>query len=254
MRVSFVSDENLAFAAIVDGFRPVAEPFGMDARFYDAGERQDADHGIALGHCLNDLLYRWRIGALPIDIVGVVSIHFEYQKVGVNHDIPFHHINVTKENKPKAEAALMKVIESTKTELVVFARYMQVLSDDMCRTLSGQLINIHHFFCRASRAPIPKSRPRARREADRCDGAHVTADLDEGLIIEQDTVRMTHAQSAEDYVSLGQDVESQVLARAIHAHIHHRGFINGNRTVIFSPSPGSYASERMGWSAELDRN
>jgi formyltetrahydrofolate deformylase len=248
MRVSFVSEGGESFAAIAGGFAPVAEPFGMDARFYDAGERTKALIMVSrFGHCLNDLLYRWKIGALPIDIVGVVSNHFDYQKVVVNHDIPFHHINVTKENKPQAEAALMRVIENAGAELVVLARYMQVLSDDLCRVMSGRIINIHHSFLPSFKGANPYKQ--AYERGVKLIGAtahYVTADLDEGPIIEQDTVRITHAQSAEDYVSLGRDVESQVLARAIHAHIHHRSFINGNRTVVFPPSPGSYASERMG--------
>ncbi|UXS02343.1 formyltetrahydrofolate deformylase [Agrobacterium tumefaciens] len=248
MRVSFISEEGASLEAITDGFAPVAEKFGMDARIYSDGQRVKTLLMVSrFGHCLNDLLYRWKIGALPIDIVGVVSNHFDYQKVVVNHDIPFHHIKVTKDNKPKAEAQLMELIESTGTELVVLARYMQVLSDEMCRKMSGQIINIHHSFLPSFKGANPYKQ--AYERGVKLIGAtahYVTADLDEGPIIEQETVRITHAQSAEDYVSLGRDVESQVLARAIHAHIHHRTFINGNRTVVFPPSPGSYASERMG--------
>jgi formyltetrahydrofolate deformylase len=226
----------------------VAEKFGMEARIYSDGQRMKTLLMVSrFGHCLNDLLYRWKIGALPIDIVGVVSNHFEYQKVVVNHDIPFHHIKVTKENKPQAEAQLMDLIETSGTELVVLARYMQVLSDNMCRKMSGRIINIHHSFLPSFKGANPYKQAYDRGVKLIGATAHyVTADLDEGPIIEQDTVRVTHAQSAEDYVSLGRDVESQVLARAIHAHIHHRTFINGNRTVVFPPSPGSYASERMG--------
>jgi formyltetrahydrofolate deformylase len=199
------------------------------------------------GHCLNDLLYRWKIGALPIEIVGVVSNHFDYQKVVVNHDIPFHHIKVTKENKLQAEAQILDLVEHTGTELIVLARYMQVLSDAMCKKMSGRIINIHHSFLPSFKGANPYKQ--AYERGVKLIGAtahYVTADLDEGPIIEQDTARITHAQSGEDYVSIGRDVESQVLARAIHAHIHHRTFINGNRTVVFPASPGSYASERMG--------
>ncbi|MEH3127385.1 formyltetrahydrofolate deformylase [Agrobacterium cavarae] len=248
MRVSFISEEGVSLSDIKEGFKPVAERFKMEAEIFSDGERTKTLLMVSrFGHCLNDLLYRWKIGALPIDIVGVVSNHFDYQKVVVNHDIPFHHIKVTKENKPKAEAQLNDLIESTGTELVVLARYMQVLSDDMCRKMSGKIINIHHSFLPSFKGANPYKQ--AYERGVKLIGAtahYVTADLDEGPIIEQDTVRITHAQSADDYVSLGRDVESQVLARAIHAHIHHRTFINGNRTVVFSPSPGSYASERMG--------
>lgn len=248
MRVSFISEEGASMKDITEGFQPVAERFGMQSDIFSDGDRTKTLLMVSrFGHCLNDLLYRWKIGALPIDIVGVVSNHFDYQKVVVNHDIPFHHIKVTKENKPQAEAQLLDLIDNTGTELVVLARYMQVLSDEMCRKMSGKIINIHHSFLPSFKGANPYKQ--AYERGVKLIGAtahYVTADLDEGPIIEQDTVRITHAQSADDYVSLGRDVESQVLARAIHAHIHHRTFINGNRTVVFPPSPGSYASERMG--------
>ncbi|MFC5760084.1 MULTISPECIES: formyltetrahydrofolate deformylase [unclassified Rhizobium] len=248
MRVSFISEEGATLAEIREGFKPIYERFGMDAQVHDGSERMKVLLMVSrFGHCLNDLLYRWKIGALPIDIVGVVSNHFDYQKVVVNHDIPFHHIKVTKENKPQAEAQLMDLVEQTGTELVVLARYMQVLSDAMCRKMSGRIINIHHSFLPSFKGANPYKQ--AYERGVKLIGAtahYVTADLDEGPIIEQDTARITHAQSAEDYVSIGRDVESQVLARAIHAHIHRRVFLNGNRTIVFPASPGSYASERMG--------
>ncbi|OLP57313.1 formyltetrahydrofolate deformylase [Rhizobium rhizosphaerae] len=249
MRVSFLSEEGAGAAAIREGFMAeVASQFAMEAHLYHGSDRTKVLLMVSrFGHCLNDLLYRWKIGALPIDIVGVVSNHFDYQKLVVNHDIPFHHIKVTKENKPKAEAQLMDIVQATGTELVVLARYMQVLSDAMCRTMSGRIINIHHSFLPSFKGANPYKQ--AYERGVKLIGAtahYVTADLDEGPIIEQDVARITHAQSAEDYVSIGRDVEAQVLARAIHAHIHHRTFINGNRTVVFPPSPGSYASERMG--------
>jgi formyltetrahydrofolate deformylase len=199
------------------------------------------------GHCLNDLLYRWRIGALPIEIVGVVSNHMTYQKVVVNHDLPFHHIKVTKNNKPEAEAQLLQVVEDSGAELVVLARYMQILSDSLCQKMSGRIINIHHSFLPSFKGANPYRQ--AFERGVKLIGAtshYVTAELDEGPIIEQDTIRVTHAQSPDDYVSLGRDVESQVLARAVHAHIHRRAFLNGDKTVVFPASPGTYASERMG--------
>jgi formyltetrahydrofolate deformylase len=248
MRVSFLSEEGRSEAELREGFVAVAAPFGMTYDYYDNEARPKVMLMVSrFGHCLNDLLYRWKIGALPIDIVGVVSNHFDYQKVVVNHDIPFHHIKVTKENKPRAEAQIMELVEQTGTELIVLARYMQVLSDEMCRKMSGRIINIHHSFLPSFKGANPYKQ--AYQRGVKLIGAtahYVTADLDEGPIIEQDTARITHAQSADDYVSIGRDVESQVLARAVHAHIHHRSFINGNRTVVFPASPGSYASERMG--------
>ncbi|MBB3966088.1 formyltetrahydrofolate deformylase [Rhizobium metallidurans] len=220
----------------------------MESAFHDAAHRTKVLLMVSnFGHCLNDLLYRWKIGALPIDIVGVVSNHLTYQKVIVNNDIPFHHIKVTKENKPESEARLMSVVEESGAELVVLARYMQILSDAVCERMSGRIINIHHSFLPSFKGANPYKQAYDRGVKLIGATAHyVTADLDEGPIIEQDTVRVNHAQSADDYVSLGRDVEAQVLARAIHAHIHNRTFINGNRTVVFPASPGSYASERMG--------
>ncbi|MCF8482729.1 MAG: formyltetrahydrofolate deformylase [Rhodospirillum sp.] len=248
MRVSFVSEEGKDLSSLSKDFEGTAKAFTMVAKFHDEAEKMKVVIMVSrFGHCLNDLLYRWRIGALPIDIVAVISNHMDYQKVVVNHDIPFHCIKVTKENKPEAEAAQMRVVEDSGAELIVLARYMQVLSDAMCKKMSGRIINIHHSFLPSFKGANPYKQ--AFERGVKLIGAtshYVTADLDEGPIIEQDTIRVTHAQSPDDYVSLGRDVESQVLARAIHAHIHHRVFLNGNKTVVFPASPGSHASERMG--------
>lgn len=248
MRLSFISQEGASIEAIVEGFQPVKAKFGMTCEFHDSDHKMKVLLMVSrFGHCLNDLLYRWKIGALPIDIVGVVSNHFDYQKIVVNHDIPFHPVSVTKANKPQAEARLMDIVESSGAELIVLARYMQVLSDEICQKMSGRIINIHHSFLPSFKGANPYKQ--AFERGVKLIGAtahYVTADLDEGPIIEQDVARITHAQSAADYVSIGRDVESQVLARAIHAHIHHRVFLDGHRTVVFPASPGSYASERMG--------
>lgn len=248
MRVSFASEKGMDQQAISQGFAATAADFEMQWAVHDARQKMKVVVMVSrFGHCLNDLLYRWRIGALPVDIVAVVSNHMDYQKQVVNHDIPFHHIKVTKENKPQAEAAIMQVVEDTGAELIVLARYMQILSDDMCQKMSGRIINIHHSFLPSFKGANPYKQ--AFERGVKLIGAtahYVTADLDEGPIIEQETVRITHAQSPADYVSLGREVEASVLARAIHAHIHHRAFLNGNKTVVFPASPGSYASERMG--------
>lgn len=248
MRVRIASEEGASCEALREKFQPIVEEFSMDAQFFDKAHRAKVMIMVSrFGHCLNDLLYRWRIGALPIDIVGVVSNHMDYQKLVVNHDIPFHHIEVTPDNKPEAEAAQMRLIEKTGTDLVVLARYMQVLSDEMCTKMSGRIINIHHSFLPSFKGANPYKQ--AYQRGVKLIGAtahYVTADLDEGPIIEQDTIRVSHAQSPSDYVSLGRDVESQVLARAVHAHIHNRVFLNGSRTIVFPASPGGYASERMG--------
>lgn len=248
MRISFASEDGVGIDELRDDFQEISDKFGMMSKFHDESEKMKVIIMVSrFGHCLNDLLYRWKIGALPIDIVGVISNHMDYQKVVVNHDIPFHYIKVTKENKPQAEAEQMRIVRDSGAELIVLARYMQVLSDEMCKAMSGRIINIHHSFLPSFKGANPYKQ--AYERGVKLIGAtshYVTADLDEGPIIEQDTIRVTHAQSPEDYVSLGRDVESQVLARAIHAHIHRRVFLNGNKTVVFPPSPGSYASERMG--------
>ncbi|WP_185803855.1 formyltetrahydrofolate deformylase [Pontivivens nitratireducens] len=248
MRISAVAETGSTRDELTERFTELAHTFEMDYLFHDEMSKMKVVVMVSrFGHCLNDLLYRVRIGALPIEIVAVISNHMDYQKVVVNNDIPFHLIRVTKENKPEAEARIMQVVEETGAELVVLARYMQILSDRMCREMSGRIINIHHSFLPSFKGANPYKQAFAR--GVKLIGAtshYVTADLDEGPIIEQDTVRVTHAQSAEDYVSLGRDVEASVLARAIHAHAHRRVFLNGNKTVVFPASPGSYSSERMG--------
>ncbi|MFZ0097985.1 MAG: formyltetrahydrofolate deformylase, partial [Gemmobacter sp.] len=141
----------------------------------------------------------------------------------------------------------MRIVRDSGAELIVLARYMQVLSDQMCKEMSGRIINIHHSFLPSFKGANPYKQ--AFEKGVKLIGAtshYVTADLDEGPIIEQDIIRVSHAQSNEDYVSLGRDVEAAVLSRAIHAHVHRRVFVNGNKTVVFPASPGSYASERMG--------
>jgi formyltetrahydrofolate deformylase len=248
MRVSFRSEDGRTLDELRAGFASIADRFGMEAEFFDEILKRKVILMVSrFGHCLNDLLYRWRIGALPIEIVAVISNHMDYQKLVVNHDIPFYCIRVTRENKAEAEAAQMRIVRETGAELIVLARYMQVLSDDMCREMSGRIINIHHSFLPSFKGANPYKQ--AYERGVKLIGAtshYVTADLDEGPIIEQDIVRITHAQSSEDYVALGRDVEASVLARAIHAHIHGRVFLNDSKTVVFPASPGSYASERMG--------
>jgi formyltetrahydrofolate deformylase len=248
MRTSVRSEEGRTLDRLREAFAPVADKFAMEASIFDETAKRKVVIMVSrFGHCLNDLLYRWRIGALPVDIVGVISNHMDYQKAVVNHDIPFHRIKVTKDNKRQAEAEQMRIVEESGAELIVLARYMQVLSDEMCQRYSARIINIHHSFLPSFKGANPYKQ--AFERGVKLIGAtshYVTANLDEGPIIEQDIVRITHAQSPEDYVSLGRDVEAQVLSRAVHAHIHGRVFLNGDKTVVFPASPGSYASERMG--------
>lgn len=247
-RIGLQSEGGKTIDELREKFAAIVQEFSMDAHFFDTRERMKVLLMVSkFGHCLNDLLYRWRIGALPLDIVGVISNHLDYQKLVVNNDLPFYHIPVDKNRKQDSENRLFEIINETGTELVVLARYMQILSDRLCKEMSGKIINIHHSFLPSFKGANPYKQ--AFQRGVKIIGAtahYVTADLDEGPIIEQDIVRVTHAQNADDYVSLGRDVEAQVLARAIHAHIHHRVFISDNRTIVFPATPGSYASERMG--------
>ena len=198
-------------------------------------------------HCANTLLYAARRKELPIEVVGIVSNHDALKDQFAHFGLPWISIPVTPETKQSAEARLFDVIEETGAELTVLARYMQVLSDEACRKLEGRCINIHHSFLPSFKGARPYQQAFERGVKLIGATAHfVTSDLDEGPIIEQETFRVTHAQSADDYVAIGRDVEAQVLARAIHAVIHRRVFLNGNKTVVFPASPGGYASERMG--------
>lgn len=246
MRVSFQSEEGKSLDELRDGFASIGKKYEAQVEFFDEAVRRKVILMVSqFDHCLNDLLYRWRIGALPIDIVGVISNHTTCRDIVANQKIPFYLINVTRETKRAAEEEQLRIIMESGAELVVLARYMQILSDEMCRQMSGRIINIHHSFLPSFKGAKPYFQ--AFERGVKLIGAtshYVTADLDEGPIIEQDTVRITHAQSSDDYVSLGRDVESQVLARAIHAHIHGRVFINGSKTIVFPPSPGSYTAVR----------
>jgi len=186
------------------------------------------------GHCLNDLLFRWKIGSLPIDIRAIVSNHREFYQLAASYNVPFHHIPVTAATKPQAESRQFEVIQAEGAELVVLARYMQVLSDDLCRKLSGKAINIHHSFLPSFKGAKPYYQAHDRGVKLIGATAHyVTADLDEGPIIEQDVARVDHSKTVDDLTAIGRDTESQVLARAVKWHSEHRVLINGHKTVIF---------------------
>lgn len=186
------------------------------------------------GHCLNDLLFRWKSGLLPVDIRAIVSNHREFYQLAASYNVPFHHIPVTAATKAQAEARQYEVIEAEGAELVVLARYMQVLSDDLCRKLSGRAINIHHSFLPSFKGAKPYYQAHDRGVKLIGATAHyVTADLDEGPIIEQDVARVDHSYSVEDLTATGRDTESMVLARAVKWHSEHRVLQNGHKTVIF---------------------
>jgi formyltetrahydrofolate deformylase len=186
------------------------------------------------GHCLNDLLYRHGIGALPIEIPAIVSNHRDFYRLAASHNIPFHYLPVTPETKTKQEGRLLEIVQEDKIDLVVLARYMQVLSENLCDTLSGRAINIHHSFLPSFKGAKPYHQAHARGVKLIGATAHyVTRDLDEGPIIEQEAARVDHAFSPDDLVNIGRDVECSVLARAVKWHVEHRILLNGNRTVIF---------------------
>ena len=186
------------------------------------------------GHCLNDLLFRWKSGLLPIDIRAIVSNHREFYQLAASYNVPFHHIPVTAANKAEAEAKQYEIIQSEGAELVVLARYMQILSDHLCRNLSGRAINIHHSFLPSFKGAKPYYQAHDRGVKLIGATAHyVTADLDEGPIIEQDVARVDHSKTVDDLTTQGRDTESQVLARAVKWHSEHRVLLNGHKTVIF---------------------
>jgi len=186
------------------------------------------------GHCLNDLLFRWQSGGLQIDIPAIVSNHRDFEPLAKAYGVPFHHIPVTPDTKADAEKQLMELVDSLGIHLVVLARYMQVLSDDLCKQLEGRAINIHHSFLPSFKGAKPYHQAYDRGVKLVGATAHyVTADLDEGPIIEQDVVRVDHRATAADYVAAGRDVESQVLSRAVAWHAQTRILLNGHRTVVF---------------------
>ena len=186
------------------------------------------------GHCLNDLLFRWKSGLLPVDIRAIISNHREFYQLAASYNIPFHHIPVTAATKAQAEAKQFEIIEAEGAELVVLARYMQVLSNDLCTKLAGRAINIHHSFLPSFKGAKPYYQ--AHERGVKLIGAtahYVTADLDEGPIIEQDVARADHTDTVEDLTARGRDTESQVLARAVKWHSEHRVILNGHKTVVF---------------------
>jgi formyltetrahydrofolate deformylase len=186
------------------------------------------------GHCLNDLLYRQSIGALPIEIPAVVSNHTALERLVSSYGIPFHHVPVTAATKADAEGELLSMVESLGIHLVVLARYMQILSDEACTALAGRAINIHHSFLPSFKGARPYAQAHERGVKIIGATAHyVTADLDEGPIIEQDVQRVDHGMDVAALQAIGQDVEAQVLARAVRWHAEHRVLLDGHRTVVF---------------------
>ncbi|MCG3043388.1 formyltetrahydrofolate deformylase [Streptomyces fenghuangensis] len=235
MRVHFSAEAPVTVEKLRASFAAVGDSFQMDWQIHRADERMRVVLMVSrFGHCLNDLLFRTRIGALPIEIVAVVSNHTDFEELVSSYNIPFHHIPVTRETKPQAEARLLEIVREEGVELVVLARYMQVISDDLCKELSGRIINIHHSFLPSFKGAKPYHQAHARGVKLIGATAHyVTAELDEGPIIEQEVERVGHELTPEQLVAVGRDVECQALARAVKWHSEHRVLLNGHRTVVF---------------------
>ncbi|MGW1889996.1 formyltetrahydrofolate deformylase [Streptomyces sp. NPDC002004] len=235
MRVHFSAEPPVTVEKLRASFTAIGDAFQMDWQIHHADHKMRIVLLVSkFGHCLNDLLFRARIGALPVEIAAVVSNHTEFQELVASYDIPFHHIPVTRDTKAAAEARLLDLVGAENVELVVLARYMQVLSDDLCKELSGRIINIHHSFLPSFKGAKPYHQAHARGVKLIGATAHyVTADLDEGPIIEQEVERVGHDVTPEQLVAIGRDVECQALARAVKWHAEHRILLNGSRTVVF---------------------
>jgi formyltetrahydrofolate deformylase len=234
MRVQFAGDA-LSLDALKADLAVFAASFGMAWQLH----RRDGQMKTVLmvskeGHCLNDLLFRWKSGLLPIHIAAIISNHRDFYQLAASYNVPFHHIPVSAATKAQAEEKQLDIIRAEGAELVVLARYMQVLSDNLCRELSGKAINIHHSFLPSFKGAKPYYQAHDRGVKLIGATAHyVTADLDEGPIIEQDVARVDHSKTVEDLTAQGRDTESQVLARAVKWHSEHRILLNGHKTVIF---------------------
>jgi formyltetrahydrofolate deformylase len=234
MRVQFASAD-AARAELDAALTTLAAQWQMQLELHETAQRMPTVIMVSQqGHCLNDLLFRWKSGALPLDVRAIVSNHRDFYQLAASYNIPFHHIPVTAATKAEAEARQLEIVAREGAELVVLARYMQVLSDAMCRTLAGRAINIHHSFLPSFKGAKPYHQ--AHERGVKLIGAtahYVTADLDEGPILEQDVARVDHSATIEDLTRLGRDTESQVLARAVKWHSEHRVLLNGHKTVVF---------------------
>ena len=235
-RIVFNLREERSIGELVDGFGPIAEHYGMD---WEIRPRNAARKVLILvskaDHCLVDLLYRTRIGELRMDVVGIVSNHPRETYNGTDLGaIPFHYLPVSGETKARQEAQIQALVTETGAELIVLARYMQILSDDLANFLSGRCINIHHSFLPGFKGARPYHQAHARGVKLIGATAHyVTGDLDEGPIIEQDVERISHQDSPEDLVRKGRDIERRVLARAVSMHLDGRAFTNDRKAVVF---------------------
>ncbi|RMF10994.1 MAG: formyltetrahydrofolate deformylase [Alphaproteobacteria bacterium] len=237
MRVAFAAtDEPVTREDLARRFAAVAEEFNMDWAIYDRAVRPRVVILVSkFDHCLADLLYRHGIGELVMDIPAVVSNHPDCYQLAASHNVPYHHLPVTKDTKPAQEKKLLELVQEARADLVVLARYMQILSDDMCAALPCPAINIHHSFLPSFKGAKPYHQAHARGVKLIGATAHyVTPDLDEGPIIEQDAERVTHAMTPDHLIAVGRDIERRVLARAVRLHLERRVLLNDGKTVVFS--------------------
>lgn len=236
MRVVFTDTASAAGGGIGAGFEAIAERYRMRWTLRRVGDRQKVLLLVSkFDHCLADLLYRWRIGELEMDIAAIVSNHAVEALGGLDlGGVPFHHLPVTRDTKMEQEAQLLALVRSTGADLVVLARYMQVLSDGLSAKLAGRCINIHHSFLPGFKGARPYHQAHARGVKLIGATAHyVTSDLDEGPIIEQDVEPISHRDTPNDLVRKGRDIERRVLARAVRYHLEGRVLLNGRKTVVF---------------------
>jgi len=231
-----ISSTGLTLSELGKALKPLAKKMDFDWTLKDLSQKMKVLVAVSkFDHCLLDMLHKWRIGSLPIEIVGVVSNHDTLQYVAEQNNVPFHHLPISKETKPAQEAAFAKIISETSAELTVLARYMQILSDGFSAELSGKCINIHHSFLPSFKGAKPYHQ--AHKRGVKLIGAtahYVTADLDEGPIIEQDVRRVSHSTTAKQMVEIGREVEASVLSRAVKWHSEHRITLNGGRTVVMA--------------------
>ncbi|MGE0741114.1 MAG: formyltetrahydrofolate deformylase [Hyphomonadaceae bacterium] len=225
-----------SLAELEAGFAPIARRFGMDWRIHDLEVKPKIVVAVSrVAHCLYDLLHREQTGWLSGDIAAIVSNHADLEPVARWRDKPFHHVTVTPDTKAGAEARMLEIVEETGAELLVLARYMQVLTAETCAKLAGRCINIHHSFLPSFKGAEPYTQAHARGVKIIGATAHyVTPDLDEGPIIEQAVSRVAHHHTPKDLVEIGRDLESQVLAHAVRWHLERRVVITGNKTVVFA--------------------
>jgi formyltetrahydrofolate deformylase len=236
MRVHFeVLKPTMTLDDLKAGFDAIATSYAMDWHIFPAGAPYRTLVMVSRhGHCLNDLLFRQSTGALNIEVPAIVSNHRDFERLAATYDIPFHHVPVTPETKADAEKQLLALVDDLDIDLVVLARYMQVLSESVCEVLEGRAINIHHSFLPGFKGAKPYHQAHDRGVKLVGATAHyVTSDLDEGPIIEQDVTRVSHRMTPADLVRAGQDVESIVLSRAVRWHTESRVLLNGTRTVVF---------------------